>query len=306
MTLPLPKMTSRPVTMEATPTYDQVLAERHLTDEELNKEFALLQAYQPRETSRCFAGNPILYHYQLDNLCKVKTKKGSFYEMMLDDDKREEWWVKINKYANGSRPKTPATRLFEIYRRCTGAVVFFKPTIAINMYHKYGATHVLDPCAGWGGRMLGAMAKNIPYTGMDTNLNLKPSYDAMMERFCERERGGNTTMVWGDALEQDFAPIDYDMVLTSPPYWDTGNLEIYELMKIWKTEKEFYETFLVPLISKCRAFIKRGGKVCFNISPKMYKTLTTKYKFPVCNEQVAMLQQKVQGKDKGDMVYVWF
>ena len=300
MTLPLPKMTSHPITMETTPTYAQVLAERRLTDDELGKEFDLLRAYQPRETSRCFAGNPILYHYQLDNLCKVKTKKGSFYEMMMDDAEREDWWVKINKYANGSRPNTPATRLFEIYRRCTGAVVFFKPTIAINMYHKYGATHVLDPCAGWGGRMLGAMAKGITYTGMDTNTNLRPSYDAMMERF-----GGNCRMVWGDALEQDFTAIDYDMVLTSPPYWDTGNLEIYELMKIWKTEKEFYETFLIPLITKCRASIKRQGKVCFNISPKMYKALTGKYKSPPCDEQVAMLQQKVQGKDKGDMVYVW-
>ena len=300
MTLPLPKMTSHPITMEATPTYAQVLAERHLTDDELGREFDLLRAYQPRETSRCFAGNPILYHYQLDNLCKVKTKKGSFYEMMMDDAEREDWWVKINKYANGSRPNTPATRLFEIYRRCTGAVVFFKPTIAINMYHKYGATHVLDPCAGWGGRMLGAMAKGITYTGMDTNLNLRPSYDAMMERFW-----GNCRMVWGDALEQDFTAFDYDMVLTSPPYWDTGNLEIYELMKIWKTEKEFYETFLIPLITKCRASIKRQGKVCFNISPKMYKALL-RYKFPPCDEQVAMLQQKVQGKDKGDMVYVWF
>ena len=285
--------------METTPTYAQVLAERRLTDEELNKEFNLLRAYQPRETSRCFAGNPILYHYQLDNLCKVKTKKGSFYDMMLDDDEREKWWVKINKYANGSRPNTPATRLFEIYRRCSGAVVFFKPTIAINMYHKYGATHVLDPCAGWGGRMLGALAKGIAYTGIDTNLNLRPSYDAMMERF------GKANMIWGDALEQDFTAIDYDMVLTSPPYWDTGNLETYELMKVWKTEKEFYETFLIPLITKCRASIKRGGKVCFNISPKMYKALTTKYKFPPCDEQVAMLQQKVQGKDKGDMVYAW-
>lgn len=292
MNLPLPKMT--------TPTYLQVLAERHLTDEELNKEFALLQAYQPRETSRCFAGNPILYHYQLNNLCKVKTKKGSFYEMMMDDEQREDWWIKTNKYANGSRPNTPASRLFEIYRRCTGAVVFFKPTIAINMYHKYGATHVLDPCAGWGGRMLGAMAKGIAYTGMDTNINLRPSYDAMMDRFRER-----AVMIWGDALEQDFAPIDYDMVLTSPPYWDKGNLEIYELMKIWETEKEFYETFLIPLITKCRASIKRQGKVCFNISPKMYKALTIKYKFPPCDEQMAMLQQKVRGKDKGDMVYVW-
>lgn len=287
--------------MEATPTYADVLAERRLTDEDLSKEFAILQAYIPRETSRCFAGNPILYHYQLDNLCKVKTQRGSFYEMMMDDEQREDWWVKINRYAHGSRPNTPATRLFEIYRRCCGAVVFFKPTIAINMYHKYRATRVLDPCAGWGGRMLGAVARNIGYVGIDTNSNLKTSYDEMFAKF-----GGDVEMKWGDALEQDFALIDYDFVLTSPPYWDNKNVEIYELMKIWKTEKEFYETFLIPLITKCRSSIRRDGKVCFNISPKMYKVLTTKYKFPVCDEEVAMLQQKVQGKDKGDKVYVWF
>jgi hypothetical protein len=282
------------------PTYADVLADRHLNDDELTHEFKLLKAYKPRDTSRCFAGNPILYHFQMDNLCKVKTGKGqSFYDIMADDKQREEWWIRINKYAHGSRPNKPATRLFEIYRRCSGAVVFFKPTIAINMYHKYNATKVLDVCAGWGGRMLAAMAMEIGYTGIDTNVNLKPSYDAMMAKF------GNATMLWGDALEQDFAQIDYDFALTSPPYWDTKNVEIYELMKIWKTQQEFYEDFLIPLINKTRASIRRNGKVAFNISPKMYKILTEKYKYPACEEAVPMLQQKVRGKDKEDMVYVW-
>jgi hypothetical protein len=43
--------------------------------------------------------------------------------------------------------------------------------------------------------------------------------------------------------------------------------------------------------------------------PKMTShpiTMETTHKFPPCDEQVAMLQQKVRGKDKGDMVYVWF
>jgi len=99
--------------------------------------------------------------------------------------------------------------------------------------------------------------------------------------------------------------IDYDFALTSPPYWDTKNVEIYELMKIWKTQQEFYEDFLIPLINKTRASIRRNGKVAFNISPKMYKILTEKYKYPACEEAVPMLQQKVRGKDKEDMVYVW-
>lgn len=283
---------------EPTPTYQQVIDDRKITHDDLQREFSKLKHYKPDSTKRCFAGNPILYHYQLDNLCRVKVGKHCFYDVMNDDALREEWWIKINKYACGSRPLKPATRLFEIYRRCTGAVVFFKPTVALNVYHHFKPTHVLDPCAGWGGRMLGAMAYGCGYTGMDTNISLRTAYTEMIAEFPVQTP---VEMIWGSSLEQDFSQIDYDCVLTSPPYF---NLEVYEHMNTWKTEKEFYETFLIPLITKCRESIRRGGKVCFNISPKMYETLLG-FGYEACMESMPMLQQKVRGKDKMDMIYIW-
>jgi hypothetical protein len=288
-------------TMEAVPTYQDVLNSKKLTDIELHSEFVKLRKYKPKLTSRCFAGNAILYHYQLDNLCKVKTASGSFYDVMADETKRQEWWEKINKYANGSRPNEPALRMFEIYRRCTGAVVFFKPTIAMNIYHQVNATHVLDPTAGWGGRLLGAMAMDISYTGIDTNTNMKPAYDGfqLLEDFTIGN--GDYKMIWDDALKVDFSTIDYDCVLTSPPYI---NLEIYENMTPYESKRKFYTDFLIPLITKCRQHIRRNGKVCFNISPKMYDELLVAG-YEKCKEQIPMLQQKVRGKDKADMVYVW-
>lgn len=279
------------------PTYDEVIQSKQLTPTELTNEFKKLVAYIPTLERRCFAGNPILYHFQLDNLCRVKTAAGSFYDMMLDDEKRAEWWVKINKYANGSRPNKPALRFFEIYRRCTGAVVFFKPTIAMNVYSQCKATHILDPCAGWGGRMLGAMAMGIQYTGIDTNTDLQAAYEGM----AALDTIMRPTMIWGNALEQDLAAIDYDCVLTSPPYY---NLEVYPHMSAWDSKKTFYTEFLIPLIETCRANIKRGGKVCFNISPKMYTELLS-FGYAECKEMMPMLQQKVRGKDKADMVYIW-
>lgn len=283
---------------EPIPTYEQVLQDRKLSDEDLQREFSKLKHYKPILTKRCFAGNPILYHFQLDNLCRVKTGKHSFYEIMMDEAQREDWWNKINKYAHGSRPDKPATRLFEIYRRCSGAVVFFKPTVALNVYHHYKPTHILDPCAGWGGRMLGAMAYGCAYTGIDTNTSLRTAYTQMLSKF---QVSTPVQLIWGNSLEQDFTQIDYDLVLTSPPYY---NLELYEHMPQWKTEKEFYETFLIPLITKCRAHIRREGKVCFNISPSMYETLL-RFGYEPCKESMPMLQQKVRGKDKMDMIYVW-
>lgn len=281
---------------EPIPSYADVLASKRLSSDQLRAEFQKLRRYKPKLSSRCFAGNPILYHYQLDNLCRVNTKAGSFQAMMSDDAQRAKWWERINRYACGSRPDAPAMRLFEIYRRCTGAVVFFKPTIAMNVYSQVKATAVLDPCAGWGGRLLGAVAMGLKYVGIDTNVALKPAYDEMMTTL-----GITSTMLWQDALSVDFSAIDYDCVLTSPPY---VNLEIYEGMTPFQSDFAFYKNFLIPLLDKCRASIRRGGKVCINISPKMYAALLT-HGYEPCVTAMPMLQQKVRGKDKEDLVYCW-
>jgi hypothetical protein len=292
-----------------TPTYEDVLADRRMSVDAIRKEYGKLCSYVAMDGRQSFAGNPILYHYHMDGLCKVKTPRGfkrgpgSFYDVMNDEEERQQWWIVANKYGSRSRPEKPATRMFEVYRRCTGAVVFFKPTMAARIYDQYKPTAVLDVCAGWGGRMLGAMARNIHYTGIDTNFDLKPAYDEMIQTLNPSKP---PTMIWGDALEQDFSQINYDLVLTSPPYWESGLMETYRNMQnSWRTEEEFYQNFLIPLLNKCRTFIRRQGKVCFNISPKMYDKLTGKYAYPQSIDFVPMLQQKIQGKTKGDGVYVW-
>jgi hypothetical protein len=283
--------------MEPTPTYNDVLASKRLVLQQLYDEFRKLETYEANLSKRCFAGNPILYHYQLDNLCRVKARGGSFYEMMMDEDARNDMFAKTNKYAPKSRPNQPALRLFEMWRRMNGIIVFFRPTVAINVYAYTKATHVLDPCAGWGGRMLGCMAKKIAYTGIDTNTDLKPAYDEMMKVFPS----DNITMLWQSALDVDFSAIDYDCVLTSPPY---VNLEVYPHMTPFESKATFYNQFLIPLLDKCRKHIRRNGKVCFNISSVMYRDLL-KFGYEPCVEQMDMLQQKVQGKDKKDKVYIW-
>ena len=277
------------------PTLAEVINAKQLTREDLIKEYNKLKKYDASAIRNCFAGNPILYHFQLENLVNVKTKSGSFAETMSDVARRSKIWADANKYANGSRPNNPAMRLFEMWRRMNGAVVFFKPNVAMYIYKKFKATKVLDVCAGWGGRLLGATALGIEYTGIDTNTDLRQAYDGIIQL------AGGGRMIWDDAMNVDFETLDYDCVLTSPPYI---NLEIYPHMNVWENKKQFYETFLIPLIDKCRLHIRRGGRVCFNISPKMYDELI-KAGYEECRESIDMKQQKVQGKDKGDKVYVW-
>jgi DNA modification methylase len=115
-------------------------------------------------------------------------------------------------------------------------------------------------------------------------------------------------MIWKSCLDVDFSTIPYDCVVTSPPYI---NLELYEHMPQWKSDELFYTTFLVPLWKKCRAHIKSGGHICFNISPMMYEQ-AQKFGLPACDEEEFLKQQMGQrmsslkrGTKKHDKIYVW-
>jgi len=280
------------------PTYEEVLARKTLPPEQLVVEYDKLKRYKPTNLKRTFAGNPILYHFQLDNLCRVKVAGHSFYEIMNDETLRNDLWEKTLKYGARSRPETPDTRMFEMWRRLKGAVVFFRPTIAINVYKQFNPTHILDVCMGWGGRMLGAMVHDIDYTGIDTNIDLKPAYENILATFPTKS---NITLLWENSLSVDFSTIPYDLVLTSPPYYNT---ELYPHMTPYQSKPLFYKEFLIPLIDKCRQHIRNNGKVCFNISPKMYADLL-KYGYDPAEDEIPMLQQKIQGIDKKDQIYVW-
>ena len=284
------------------PTYLSVIESKQLTDAELSKALKTLRRFKADEPARCFAGNPVLYHFMLDALCHVRLKNGSFRDLMYSEELRNDMWAKANKYANGSRENNLPLRLFEMWRRMNGAIVFFKPTAAMFVYKKYKATSVLDPCAGWGGRMLGAWALNINYIGFDTNEMLRAPYSKMVPLLMKEKAESKLGMVWDSSLSADFSLYDYDFVLTSPPYL---NLELYPGMTPFEGKEQFYKNFLIPLIDKCRKHIKAGGRVAFNISPPMYRDLTEVFKYEKAAEAVPLLQQKVQGKDKGDMIYVW-
>jgi hypothetical protein len=295
--------------------YDTLLKEKTLNTGDLHEEWEKLTSYDATENKRSFAGNKLIYHYFLDKMCQTATERGDTIKGLMTNQETLPKWLEQTTKMN--RTGSQAVRLFECVRVCRCPVAFFKPTIAKHIYKTLGATRILDPCAGWGGRLLGALALNIPYTGFDTNQELKlPYYNLFGEHFSNYALDNDKNelispgriltprykIVFQSALEADFSTLDYDFVLTSPPYY---NLEVYQGMPRFASEDAFYKEFLIPLLDKCRKYVKRGGKVLFNISPKMYKKLTGTYKYPSCVASYHMLQQKRKGIDKGDLIYSW-
>lgn len=290
-----------------------------ITTAELCRDLDNLKDFDATTNANNFSGNPFLYHFQFRNLLKCRRQDGkTIYDIYSNS---EDWNKLIENTRDRNRGgRTAAGNVFECFRINLGSVVMFKATTAKYLYKKYAATSVLDPTAGWGGRMLGAWALGIDYTGIDTNIEMIPAYSSMIQflenydskdfnsSLFEVEKNYKLKMIWQSCLEVDFSEIEYDFVLTSPPYI---NLEIYEHMDLWNSDTAFYREFFIPLWQKCVDNIKPGGKVCFNISPKMYAD-AVKNGLTICHDEEDLKQQMGQkanslkeGKKKQDKIYIW-
>ena len=298
-------------------TINDIENHKLITTKELDRDLKNLDDFDATTNANNFAGNPFLYHFQFKNLLKCRRQDGkTIYDIAADTN---EWNKLIDSTRQRNRGgRTAAGNVFECFRINLGSIVMFKATTAKYLYKKYKAKSVLDPTAGWGGRMLGAWSLGIDYTGIDTNIEMKPAYDGMINFLNEYtgfesnvfqvERSGLRQMIWQSCLDVDFSKLDYDFVLTSPPYI---NLEIYEHMTLWDSDTAFYKEFFIPLWQKCVDNIKAGGHVCFNISPKMYDD-AVKNGLPPCDSEEDLKQQMGQkhdslkkGKKKQDKIYIW-
>ena len=110
------------------------------------------------------------------------------------------------------------TRTIGKYYKDFSPVSVFKPWVAAHIYDNYlpnGGT-VVDPCMGWGGRLLGCVGRNIRYVGYDLNPNAIQSHTKLRE-FVGSQLG-ECSFNCADSSTADFQ--DGDLLFTSPPYDD--------------------------------------------------------------------------------------
>jgi len=294
-------------------TIEDFEADKTLDAKQLDKEFKKLLDYGKKisENKNSFVGNKILYHFQLRNLMKCKRGKNpSFYDLIIKEENKELYDKHYQDTLKRARTGTMTNRIYEAWRINKGAIVFFKACQAIYIYKKYNGKSILDFTAGWGGRLLGAWALGIDYVGIDTNINMKYAYDEMIKALRDYDKKiGRTSpkmkILWQSCLDVDYSKIEYDLVLTSPPY---SNMEEYECMPLWKNDKDFNDNFMYPIFKKVYDNIKTDGFVCINISPKMWQDLKD-YDMPEIKEEINLKQQLGKNTTKKtkkiDMIYIW-
>ena len=109
----------------------------------------------------------------------------------------------IQKEENKNKTKNNYIVLKEVYNICISAINIFRPLVAMEIYIKYKPTSILDFTCGWGGRLVGACALNIPnYIGIDINTNLTNSY-LEMKTFLKNYSNTNIEIFLKNAVDFD-------------------------------------------------------------------------------------------------------
>lgn len=140
----------------------------------------------------------------------------------------------------------------------------FPPFVARNFYLNQNAKTILDPCAGWGGRMIGAASIGSFYHGFEPSTR---TYRGLVQlgNFLKTFRNGFDFRIENIPFEDAELSKHYDFALTSPPYYDTeiysdeetNSCNRYKDYSEWETG--FYLPMIKNVISHTKLFILNVG-----------------------------------------------
>ena len=215
-----------------------------ITPEQMRNDLNKFMTQELSTKSTC--GLKFLYYFVFRDMLDVKGRYGNYWDICYNWDNHMSKQY-IRNFADTVFKKNVSNPSFTIYHLINEvarlylyqSIHIMKPAFILSILERFNPTKVLDPCAGWGSRLLACMRYGCGYIGFETNRKLKACYDAIQEEACFE--GTDVTIRMQDCLEgmADFKN-QYDMVLTSPPYY---NYECYEAMPL-RTKEEWHRWYI--------------------------------------------------------------
>jgi len=180
----------------------------------------------------------------------------------------------------------------------------FRPTSARAVYEGFGGGDVLDFSAGWGDRLVGALASPsvTSYLGVDPNPALHPCYRKIVA--AHRGQLANPRIkvetLKSGAEDVNYGRRQFDIVFTSPPYF---NVEKYHGEgSSWigcQTQDCWLKKFLLPALANAWQHLKKGGHMLINISDIQ----ANRGRQVICKPMVSFVQKELGGECAGYMGY---
>lgn len=238
------------------------------TENECRNAWKKLKEYHTKDhyTASQQRSGMVLCEQFFPNFYNIKNNQGETFK----DFWTPESLQKIIKW-NRSSHSTPYLSEFKrgVYF-CYGLTknTMYRPHLAKIINEYYNPNIVLDPCCGWGGRMLGTVAAGHKYIGFEPNTE---TYKHLIElsQFLNIE---NDVTIYCDGAENlDNYNIKANLILTSPPYY---NKEIYcneitQSITNYNNYEDWLNNWLKIVIEKSINCLSNNGVSCWNVSPEM-------------------------------------
>ena len=150
----------------------------------------------------------------------------------------------------------------------------FQPYMARDIYKRYVSEgdKVLNPCAGWGGRLLGfasCLFENVEYVETDPATETYNGLVALKKFLRLGENVKQYNLPFEDLpIEENY----FDFVFTSPPYFDTERYSTEESQsyKKYNNYDKWRNDFLIPMLDKILYCMKSGGNCLLNVGHVIY------------------------------------
>ena len=197
------------------------------------------------------------------NFFDIENKDGNSFKSLWKADKLEKV-LRWNRKSH-STPYLSELRRGIYFNYKLAKSTMYRPQMAKMVVTNLGAKRVLDPCAGWGGRMLGSVAAGAEYVAFEPNTE---TYEGLLKLIKLLGIEDKVRIINDSALEMDKYDIgEFDLILTSPPYFD---LEVYshedtQSIKGCDTYSMWVNNFLKPLIELSISHMKQNGWSCWNV-----------------------------------------
>jgi hypothetical protein len=144
---------------------------------------------------------------------------------------------------------------------------FYRPHLARQIVISTGISEgvLFDPCAGWGGRMLGTVSAGWRYVACEPN---STTFDNLQRLVAFLGIQDQVTLYNMPAEQFDIDGLGgVDVVLTSPPYF---NLERYsqaqdQCYNQWQDWTAWRDQWFEPLVRRCQNQVRPGGLSCWNV-----------------------------------------
>ena len=144
-----------------------------------------------------------------------------------------------------------------------------------DLLQEFGGGRVLDPCHGWGGRLVGALLADVDsYTGVDPSDEASAGVHKIAEAYHEYAPDTEVTLLKMPFEDTAFEAGAYDIAITSPPYFDVEQYHGEQQSHVRYPKYDLWlDGFYRQLISKVYDYLRDGGTFILQVGSQSYPLL---------------------------------